>query len=96
MSKIERIYEVVDASNEENYWPLGLFLSESEAMSLLDGESPPYSDDDPESVLIEVRSRPVGFHPHEYTTVASRVWVRTYDDTKPDWNALPIKLKNPT
>lgn len=96
MSKIERIYEVVDASNEEQYWPLGLFLSEPDAMALLNQESPPYSDDDPESVLIEVRSRPVGFHPHEFTVIASRTWVRLYEDTGPDWNALPIKLKNPT
>lgn len=89
--KTERVYEVVDITDDERYYTLGLFLTEDEAMSVLDAESPPYNDDDPEAVIVEVRSRPVGFHPHAFTPVASRTWLRNYDDTKPDWEAKPIQ-----
>ncbi len=90
--ELDRIYEVVDATDDERYWPLGVFLSRDAAMSLLDGAEPPFNDDEPESVTVEVRSRLIGFHPHQREIIASRTWVREYEDDKPDWTAHPIKL----
>ena len=87
----EQIFEVVDATDDERYYTLGLFLTEQAAMSLLDGDEPPCNEDDTESVTVQVRSRPIGFHPHAYTPVASRTWLRNYEDTKRDWEAQPIK-----
>jgi hypothetical protein len=92
---MEHIYEVVDSSDDERYYALGIFLAEQDAMSVLDGETPPSNDDDPEAVTVEVRRRTVGFHPHEHTVIASRTWVRNYEDDKPDWSAKPIKLSGP-
>lgn len=85
------IYEVVGATCEGQYFTMGLFLDEDEAVALLTQDEPPYGDDDPAAVSIEVRRRPLGFHPHAWAAVASRTWVRNYDDTKPDW--LPKTLK---
>jgi hypothetical protein len=92
---MDTVFEVVDASSDETYYSLGIFLSKEAAMSLLDGAEPPHNEDDPEAVTIEVRSRPVGFYPHSFTPVARRTWVRNYDDTLPDWSALPIELHTP-
>lgn len=92
---MEHIYEVVDATDDERYWALGIFLTESDAMSVLDGNEPPYNDDDPDAATVEVRTRKVGFHPHEHVVIASRTWVRNYEDDKPDWTAQPIKLCGP-
>lgn len=92
MSANPYVFEVVDSSNDEQYWSLGVFLDEQAAMSVLDADEPPYTDDDPECAVVEVRRREVGFKPHNYTTVASRQWVRNYEDDKPDWTAQPIKL----
>ena len=85
------IYEVVDATNDEQYYTLGIFLTEADAMSVLDADEPPYNDDDPEAATIEVRRRPIGFHPHSWDKIAERTWVRNYDDTMPNWSAQPIR-----
>ena len=88
-----KVYEVVDVTDEERYWPLGVFFNEADAMSVLDSETPPNDDNDHEDcVTIEVRSRKIGYWPHEHTTIASRTWVQQYDDEKPEqnWIAKPI------
>lgn len=87
---MSRVFEVVDATNEELYYTLGVYLNIHEALALLDGKSPPYSDDNPESVKIEVRERRLGFYPHDYRVLASRTWVRLYDDSPEQWYAEPI------
>lgn len=92
---MEHIFEVVDSTDDERYYALGIFLTAQDAMSVLDGDEPPSNDDDPEAVTLEVRRRAVGFHPHEHTVIASRTWVRNYDDDKPDWSPNPIKLSGP-
>jgi len=92
---MEHIYEVVDATDDERYYSLGVFLTEAEAVSLLDGDDPPHNDDDPDAVIIQVRTRPIGFHPHAYTEFASRTWIRNYEDDKPDWTAQAIKFRSP-
>ena len=90
---MEQIYEVVDSTDEEQYYTLGIFLTKEEALAVLDSEDPPYNDDDPESVTVEVRSRSIGFHPHAYTTIATRTWERLYEDNEPEWKAHQIKFK---
>lgn len=84
-------YEVVDATDEETYYTLGLFATADEAMSVLDCSDAPCNEDDEQSVIVEVRARKLGFHPHEFLTIARRVWQRNYDDTKPVWTAHPIE-----
>ena len=86
----DSIYELVDSSDEERYFTLGLFLTEEAALDHLRLDYPPYHDDRPDSVTLEVRRRPVGFHPHEWSVVASRMWVRNYDDELPEWSSRPI------
>ena len=88
---MKTIFEVVDNSDDERYYTLGIFLTEQEAMSLLDGDEPPHNEDDPDAVTIEVRSRPVGFYPHAFTPVASRTWVREYEADGREWSPQPIK-----
>jgi len=90
------IFEVIDATDDERYYTLGLFLTEAEALAVLDTEEPPSNEDDPDSVTIEVRCRPLGYHPHAYTTIAERTWVRNYDDTLPDWTPQPLIKKAPS
>jgi hypothetical protein len=93
-AKPQHVFEVVDASDEERYYTLGMFFDRNEAMSLLDCDEPPYNDDDPESAVIEIRERPVGFHPHKFKTIAARTWVRNYsDDDDGKWTAQPIRHK---
>src|SRR5574343_663862 len=87
------VYEVVDATDDEMYYPLGLFTDPAKALSLLDGAEPPYSEDNPESVTIEVRGRKLGFNPHSFWVVAKRTWERVYDDSDSGtpWRAHPIE-----
>lgn len=84
------IFEAVDATDDERYYTLGLFLTEPEAMAVLEGDEPPYNDDDPESVTVEIRRRPLGFEPNAWHKIAERQWVRNYEDGKPDWSPRPI------
>lgn len=89
---MEHIFEVVDATDDERYYSLGVFLTEAGAMSLTDGAEPPYNDDDPDAVTIEVRRRLIGFHPHAWDKIAEKTWVRSYADNAPDWTPQPVKL----
>ena len=93
---MEHIYEVVDATDEERYYSLGLFMEEGHARTLLWGESPPYNDGDPDAVTVEIRKRRLGFHPHEFTVIAKRTWVRNYDaqGDESDWSAKPVEDPN--
>lgn len=93
---MNHIFEVVDATDDERYYTLGLFETEPLAMAVLDGASPPYNDDDPESVKVEVRRRPFGFHPHAWDKIAERTWQRNYADDAPAWTAQPVKLFSAT
>lgn len=85
------IYEVIDATDDERYYTLGLFLTEAEALSVLDSEEPPSDENGSDAVTLEVRRRPLGYHPHAWTKVAERTWVRNYDDNLPDWTAGAIQ-----
>ena len=91
--KEKAVYEIVDASDEETYWTLGTFLNVDDALAALSDPEPPVDDDGQDAVVLEVRSRPIGFHPHAYNTVASRTWVRQWDDEEEDaskWDSRPI------
>lgn len=92
---VRAVFEVVDASDEEKYYPLGIYLDEAEALAVLDADAPPYNDDDPESVVVEVRRRPTGFHPHAFAVIATRTWVRDYETGDGHgWIARPIDRPN--
>jgi len=89
---MQHIFEVIDGTDDERYYTLGLFLTETEAMSVLDSEEPPSDEDGSDAVTLEVRRRPLGFHPHAWDKIAERTWVRNYEDGKPEWSACPAKL----
>ena len=90
MSK-QYIFEVVDASDDERYYSLGVFLTKDEAMACLNADEPPC--DGEESVTIEVRQRKIGWHPHDSIQIASRNWTQSYDDESDEkWKAFPIRL----
>lgn len=92
--RVDKVFEVVDATDEEQYWPLGMFLTESDVLAVLDAKEPPNNDHEHDAVTIEVRSRNIGFAPHDYTKIASRTWVWDYaaeDDFAPTWSAKEIK-----
>ena len=92
---VRAVFEVVDASDEEKYYPLGIYLDEAEALAVLDADAPPYNDDDPESVVVEVRRRPTGFHPHAFAVIATRTWVRDYETGDGHgWIPRPIDRPN--
>jgi hypothetical protein len=93
MADIPYVYEVIGETEDEGYYTLGIFLTEPAARSMLDGEEPPSNDDGLEEMTIEVRRRPVGFHPHEYTVIASQRWARNYNDEKADWIRKPTLPK---
>jgi hypothetical protein len=93
--KPDTVYEVVDATDDEQYYPLGIFLSPEQALSLLDGAEPPYDENGVDSVTLEVRGRKVGFKPNHFWVVASRTWVRDYESEGKEWKAQPITTPNP-
>jgi len=82
---------VVDATDEERYWPMGVFLNEAEAMAVLDAVEPPNNEGEHEAVTFEVRRRKTGFAPHDYTKIAERTWVHDWTEERPVWIAKPIR-----
>lgn len=88
------VYEVIDRSDDEQYYPLGIFLDRESALKVLDADKPPLNDGDLDYVTHEVRIRPVGFNPYAERAIATRSWERKYDEADDDigWKAHPIKF----
>jgi hypothetical protein len=78
-----RVYEIVDASNDETYWPLGMFLTLDDAVLAIDTDylesgSPLHEDRfDSEYITIEIRERAIGLSRNE-KVVWSRSWSQQY------------------
>jgi hypothetical protein len=84
---IEAVYEVVDATDPEIYWPLGMFLTRESAMQAI-------TVDDPDSIrgggslddfrVMEVRERKIGFGEHR-NVVGKMTWTSEYDEAKDEY-----------
>lgn len=85
MNAPAEIFELVDATDDEHYYTLGIFLDEQAALSWLRHPKPPVNEHDNDAVELEVRARKIGFHPHKWRVVAKRAWVREWDDGAPLW-----------
>lgn len=61
----KHIYEAVDATNDEMYYPVGLWESLDDALTALDGKGPEDLDDFDQSqygsFTIEIRRRKIGY-----------------------------------
>jgi hypothetical protein len=78
------VFEVVDSSNEETYWTLGIWLSLQEALAALDVENPEdvgcnEADEYDEHRTIEVRERKFGWG-GSGKPVAQVEWKATWDE----------------
>ena len=92
----EYIYEAVDNSDDEKNYALGLFLTEADALECLDHPEPLTDSDGNERVTFQIRRRMLGFHPNEYSVIASRTWVQNFSEEKGDtWEAKPIVREIP-
>jgi hypothetical protein len=90
MSVGEFIYEIVDTSDEECYFAIGVFLSLEEAVSAIEAKPQPwklcesamYSED---YACIEIRRRKVGIDPlNNGEVVWIREWRNVYDEDADD------------
>ncbi len=77
---ITHFYEVVDTTDDETYFAMGYYIDEKAALESLDVAEPPRDDNGEDSAVMEVRKRPLGWHPHEYTTIAKRTWLRQWPE----------------
>jgi hypothetical protein len=76
------VFEVVDISNDEHYWPLGVFPSLHAALCALDGMDPdglPIERSSEDYCRIEIRERAYGWS-EEGRRVAVIEWDKKYNE----------------
>lgn len=81
------VFEVVDCTNDENYFPMGLFLSLEDALAQVKDREEPPTDDPEEIVRMEVRERQIGklIWWDNGKTVATIHWIQDYIEAKDEW-----------
>lgn len=76
------LYEVIDRTDEDVYYPLGLFLSLEEALSAIEDAREPdnivSNDWELDYVVVEIRERRLGWR-EPGRTVYTHTWQRIYD-----------------
>lgn len=80
------IFELVDATDDETYYTLGMYLDLNEAIdNAVTGDTPPT--DSEEYVLLEIRERPLGFSGcgRDGKLAATVEWKQVLDEEKDDW-----------
>lgn len=93
-TEIVHVFEAVDATDEEQYFTLGIFLTEESALAILNKPEPEcYYGLDTESITIEIRQRKIGLHPYAWDKIASKTWWRNYDDGE-KWFTKPAAFFN--
>lgn len=90
------IYELIDHSDDERYYSLGVFLDKESALAYLEDDEPPANECDLDFVIIKVIAHPIGFHPYKYLNVASRSWERNYGESEEKWIVHPIENESST
>ena len=84
---IGSVFELVDCTNDETYYPMGLFLSLEDALAQVKDLKEPPTDDPEEYVKMEVRERQVGKLRwwDNGKTVATITWIQDYIEAKDEW-----------
>lgn len=83
---IEAVYELSDASDDETYWPLGIFLSLEDAIAAVEGCEEPWGLPDHETddyCKLAINERPIGFG-GAGKCVWKRTWVERYCEETDD------------
>ena len=87
------VYEIVDCSNDEIYYPMGIYLDEQQAIKELeDAEYHEAHYPEAEHVKMEVRRRKVGYSRDNYETVYEAVWEERESGETGDWEITRINL----
>lgn len=81
------VFELVDCTDDEIYFPMGLFLSLEDALSKVKDRNEPPTDDPEEYVKMEVRERQTGKlrWRDNGKTVATINWIQDYVESKDEW-----------
>lgn len=92
------VFEVVDSSNEETYWTLGIWPTLQEALSALDVENPEdvgcnEADEYDEHRTIEVRERKIGWG-GSGKRVAKVEWKATWDEAADEYKWARVQTLN--
>lgn len=84
----ESVFEVVDATNEDQYWTLGVFSTLPDALIALDGRTPddmPGGHDDYDDFcMIQIRERKYGWSDGG-NVVRVREWTRDYNESTDEY-----------
>ena len=81
------IYELVDCTNEETYWPLGLFATRADAIEAIAGGPASFGNptDRDEAITVEIRERTLGWAPLKVgKAVLRKTWVLVFPDDDSD------------
>ena len=87
-------FELVDRTDEEMYYPLGIFLTLKDAVDAVEQQAEPWQLSeqayDGDYVRLEIRERQVGLSQHG-EVVWSRSWENIYDEARDEcsWKARP-------
>jgi hypothetical protein len=92
------VFEVVDSSNEETYWTLGIWPTLQEALAALDVENPEdvgcnEADEYDEHRTIEVRERKIGWG-GSGRRVAKVEWKATWDEPADEYKWARVQTLN--
>lgn len=98
---MKHVYEIVDASCEETYWPGGIWPTFESAFTMLrERETPPWisggfydRDDGLDRVCeIQIRRHTLGEWDEHGVRVASVIWTRVWDEEADDDVWLEVKV----
>ena len=93
----ERIYELVDSSDDEVYHTLGIWFGKSEAIAAASADSPVQLGMDVDSYAsVEVREHHVGLNPSgRYRVVFRRKWAEKWNDeaSESEWTITETEVK---
>lgn len=88
------LFEVVDATDEERYYPLGIFLDLASAVEAAQEHAPPRWEpmvDD--HAVVEIRLRTVGLSGGDYSVLWRGHWQRNYESA--EWNLTEQQTGTP-
>ena len=92
------IFELVDNTSEETYYPMGYYFSLEDALEAIRDKAEPPTDDPEEYVRLEVRQHKIGVLRwwQSGRNVATLEWTAKYDDAVDDWawSGPKINLSN--
>jgi len=79
----DTIFELVEVTEEETYWPLGVFLTLDDAKLEIGGTPDDFGNplDRDECCVVEIRERKIGWHPLQVgKTVHRKAWNMEYPE----------------